>query len=307
MSASIGSRVGTLPEVMADLTGPFGDRTRRGLPKSNFFAQLGGSLREIRDTWGTTKEAMVGIAPESWLEWGLGAEGGMASTVPEADLLAAHDAVTTNSTTAQHKLGKMVNQGRHAAHTALLEQLPETACPPGPDNPLGGGETKAFAKARYRSLQGVGATTCLRAWPTDSLRVVPAAAFMDTVRRFIGIEEHVAMRCPCCDTVDVDARHARICPRAGAQVNQHQPLLHAISRTLKRLGIPHQVESGEPFTADRNLRMDVSGEEIFGTLRTESTERSRSCWTSPTQTHKYRYTCGEAAPITTLLDMGCRP
>ena len=65
------------------------------------------------------------------------------------------------------------------------------------------------------------------------------------------------MRCPCCDAVDVNTRHARICPRAGVQMNQHQPILHAISRTLKRLGIPHQVESGELFTADRNLRMDI--------------------------------------------------
>ena len=40
-------------------------------------------------------------------------------------------------------------------------------------------------------------------------------------------------------------------------MNQHQPLLHAISRTLERLGVPHQVESGEPFTAERNLRMDI--------------------------------------------------
>ena len=70
-------------------------------------------------------------------------------------------------------------------------------------------------------------------------------------------EGHVAMRCPCCDAVDVDTRHARICPRAEAQVNQNQPLLHAISRTLKRLGIPNQVESGEPFAADRNLRVDI--------------------------------------------------
>ena len=76
-------------------------------------------------------------------------------------------------------------------------------------------------------------------------------------KAFHWIEEHVAVRCPCCDAVDVDTRHARICPRAGAQVNQHQPLVHAISRTLKRLGIRHQVESGEPFTADRNLRMDI--------------------------------------------------
>ena len=41
-------------------------------------------------------------------------------------------------------------------------------------------------------------------------------------------------------------------------MNQHQPLLHAISLTLKRLWISHQIESGEPFTADRNLRMDIA-------------------------------------------------
>ena len=67
----------------------------------------------------------------------------------------------------------------------------------------------------------------------------------------------VAVRCPCCEAINVDTRHARICPGAGAQVNQHQPLLHAISGTLKRLGIPHQVESGEPFTGERNLRMNI--------------------------------------------------
>ena len=55
----------------------------------------------------------------------------------------------------------------------------------------------------------------------------------------------------------VDIRHARICPRDGAQVNQHRPLLHAISRTLKWLGIPHQVESSEPFMADKKLPIDI--------------------------------------------------
>ena len=73
----------------------------------------------------------------------------------------------------------------------------------------------------------------------------------------MGIEEHVARRCPCCDAVDVDTRHAHIFPVAGAQVNQHQPRVHAISRTLKRLGVLHQVESGEAFMVDRNLRMDI--------------------------------------------------
>ena len=40
-------------------------------------------------------------------------------------------------------------------------------------------------------------------------------------------------------------------------MNQYQPLLHSISRTLKRLRVSHQADSGEPFTADRNLRMDI--------------------------------------------------
>ena len=73
----------------------------------------------------------------------------------------------------------------------------------------------------------------------------------------MAIEEHVAVRCPSGDTVDVDTGHARIFIRAGAQLNQHQPLLHAISRTLKRLGVSHQVGSGEPFTAGKSPRMDI--------------------------------------------------
>ena len=73
MSASIGRKVRILPEFLADLTGPLRDRVRRGLPASRIIAQLGGSLREIRDIWGVTKKEMAGIVPESWLEWGLGA------------------------------------------------------------------------------------------------------------------------------------------------------------------------------------------------------------------------------------------
>ena len=73
-------------------------------------------MREIRDTWGVSKEAMAGIVPEPWLEWGLGEEGDRAPSPPQADMLAAHDAVTTNSRKAQQKLGKLVNQGLSLIH-----------------------------------------------------------------------------------------------------------------------------------------------------------------------------------------------
>ena len=40
-------------------------------------------------------------------------------------------------------------------------------------------------------------------------------------------------------------------------MNQHQALAHALSRTLERMSIRHQVKSGAPFHADRDLRMDI--------------------------------------------------
>ena len=117
-------------------------------------------------------------------------------------------------------------------------------------------------------------------------------------RYIIGNEEYAAMRCPCCDAVDVDTRHARICPRAGAQVNQHQPRLHAISRTLKRLEIPHKVESGEPFTADRNLRVDIVIRR--GGLRDaprECREKSILLDVAPADQQAQVHTCGDSALI----------
>ena len=109
------------------------------------------------------------------------------------------------------------------------------------------------------------------------------------------IEEYVAVRCPCRDAVDVDTRHARICARADEQVNQHQSLLRGISHMLKRLGIPHQLESERPFTADRSLKMDI----VVRTgglrdapnrdYRDKSITGTSACdWTSSAQTRKRR-------------------
>ena len=81
MSGSIRSKMGNLPEVLANLTGSSGDRVKRGLPEWRIIAQLGGNLREIRNTRRATKENIA--VPKSWLEWGLGAEGDAAPRPPE--------------------------------------------------------------------------------------------------------------------------------------------------------------------------------------------------------------------------------
>ena len=69
--------------------------------------------------------------------------------------------------------------------------------------------------------------------------------------------EFLETRCPCCGATDVNTRHTRLCHRSGVQVNEHQPLVHALSRTFERITTSHQMESGAPFNADRKLRTDM--------------------------------------------------
>ena len=87
---------------------------------------------------------------------------------------------------------------------------------------------------------------------------MPASEFVTAGKRFLEVEESLAARCPCCGEAEAITRHARLCHRSGAQVNQHQPLVHAHSRTLKSMSIRHQVESGSPFHANRDLCMDIA-------------------------------------------------
>ena len=88
--------MGILQGVLANLAGPLRDQVRRGLHGSSIKAELGGSLREIRDTTEVTKEAMAGVISAPWLEWGQRAEGSLALTPQEAEMLSVHAAVTTN-------------------------------------------------------------------------------------------------------------------------------------------------------------------------------------------------------------------
>ncbi|CAN0590218.1 unnamed protein product, partial [Laminaria digitata] len=77
------------------------------------------------------------------------------------------------------------------------------------------------AKARQRSQSGPGAAAWLRARPVDASRVIPAQEFLYAGRRHLGIEEHLAATCSACGAAGANTRHARLCHRAGSQVNQH--------------------------------------------------------------------------------------
>ena len=144
-----------MPEVLADLTSPPGDEVRRGLPESSIIAQLGQLAGDSRHRGGG-KESDGGPCPRILSGMGSRRRRGPLPKLSPRPHRPTHACCArrrnNSSREAQQKLGKLVNEGWHATHTASLGKLPETAHPPGPSDSLGGIETKAFAKARDWSL-----------------------------------------------------------------------------------------------------------------------------------------------------------
>ena len=200
---------------------------------------------------------MANIVLENWRDraFRAGEQGDSGQSV--ADVLPAPDAETISCNKAQYRLGKLVNRVHYERYVSSLDQLPETRPQRDTSEYQGEKETRDLAKARQRSQSGSGATAFLMARPVDSARTIPASEFATAGKRFLGIEEFLAARCPCCGEADVSTRYVRQCHRSGAQVNQHQPLVHALSRTLESMSIRHQVKSRAPFHADRDLRMYI--------------------------------------------------
>ena len=159
-----------------------------------------------------------------------------------AGILQAHDAKSTSSSKAQYRVGKLVNRVRYDRYVATLEQLPETSPPRGTGDPHGEKEARGFAKARRRSQSG----------PEFFQRLIRVRGrALSGERSFWRRGAPAAMR-------RTRTRGMRVCVVDRARMsNQHQPLVHALSRTLERMSIRNQAESGAPFNAERDLRMDI--------------------------------------------------
>ena len=65
MSASVGSLVATVPEVLASLSGAIGDKVRRELPDSDLVRRIWNNVRNLRNVHGVAEEAMANTVPES--------------------------------------------------------------------------------------------------------------------------------------------------------------------------------------------------------------------------------------------------
>ena len=174
MSASVGSLVATVPEVLAELSGAIGNKVRRELPDSDLVRRIWNSVRDLRDVHGVLEEAMANMVPKSWRGRAFRAGEQGASEQSVADVLPAHEAETISSSKAQHRLGKLGTRVRYERYASSLDQLPETRPQRDTGDSQGEKETRDLAKARQRSQSGSGATAFLRGRPVDSGRTIPA-------------------------------------------------------------------------------------------------------------------------------------
>lgn len=231
------------------------------MPSTMLVKRMGETIKELNQEHGLSEEDLKRMVPPSWVSWALEQPGENSRRLPTVGELAAHDGESTTPRKAQHKLGKAINKVQLERFMESLESLPAEAEPPTPRDPFGGMESRDMAKARVRSSQGKGAHAWLRATPTDRAREFPSNEFTLAIRRAVGVEEFLAQGCPRChrnrDGCSITTVHARTCHRDGAQVNMHEPLKYAISQALNDVRVRHDVESGAPFTGNRNLSMDV--------------------------------------------------
>ena len=137
MSAPIGSLVATVPEALADLSGPLGEKVGRELPNSDIVRRIWSSARDLRDIHRVSEEAMANAVPQSWRHRAFRANEERASWQSDVEVLPAPDGETISSHKVQHKLGQQVNRLRYQRYVASLDQLPEEAGPSGSNDVFG--------------------------------------------------------------------------------------------------------------------------------------------------------------------------
>ena len=147
-----------------------------------------------------------GVPAESWPNRAFHANEKGASGQSDVEVLPAHEAQTTSSDKARHKLGQQVNRIRYQRYLGSPDQLPGEAGASGSNDVFSENETRDLARARRRSLSGPGAVACLRARSVDPARIIPASEFVSMGRYFLGIEEPLAARCPCYEASNVKTR-----------------------------------------------------------------------------------------------------
>ena len=126
----------------------------------------------------------------------------------------------------------------------------------------------------------------------DASRIIPAQELLYARRRHPGIEEHLAATCPACGAADADTRYARVCHKAGAQVNQHQPFVRSTSPSWSRCPSATKWKAVRPLTRQGLMYgKSLSRGEASETRRYRISSTNAYSSTSPTRTPRREFTC----------------
>ena len=102
-SASLGNLVGTLPTVIAALTGPLGESVKHKISGTVLVKRMGEAIQELHQECGVSEEGLQGVLPPSWVRWALEPQGENGRRQPAVEELAAHDGESTTPRKVQHK------------------------------------------------------------------------------------------------------------------------------------------------------------------------------------------------------------
>ena len=111
-----------------------------------------------------------------------------------------------------------------------LDALPKVGRSPGPGDPRGEAETREVKRTWYRSMHGPKTLACLVALRCDLSGSTSPSEYVLKDLRICGVGLRLADACPCRGMEDTERA---LYARAGYQVNQHQSLIHAMSRVFQ--------------------------------------------------------------------------
>ena len=146
-----------MPEVLADLSGPLGEKVRRELPNSDLACRIWSSVRDFRDIHGVSEETMANVVPESWRNRAFRTNELRASWQSDVEM-SSHDGETISSHKAQHKLGQQVNGTN--GYVASLDQFSEEAGPSGSNDVFGRIEIRDLSQAHSSATEPIGTSRC---------------------------------------------------------------------------------------------------------------------------------------------------
>ena len=243
ISASTRSLAATVSAVLVDPSGPLRKNVWKELPTSDLIRRIWSCSRDLCGIHGVSEEVMTNVAPNIRRNRAFRANAEGASGQSDVEVLPAHDAQIISFHKAQHNLGQQVDRVRYQRYVGTLNQLPETAGQPGPNDMFGGNQSQRSCQRSATEYTGARCCRLFESKACESSTNPTGFGVRIYGMTLPGNGGTPSGEVPLLRSDGVNTRHTR---------RKTKPLVHALRRTFKRFSIRHEMESGTPLNDDRN-------------------------------------------------------